>query len=46
MEFGIDDTGKRIYVGSGDETVKIYDITSGVLEDTLNVTSADVLMME
>ena len=41
MEFDIDDTGKRIYVGSCDGVVKIYDITSGVLEDTLNVTSAD-----
>jgi len=41
LEFDIDDTGKRIYVGSGDGVVKIYDITSGVLEDTLDVTSAD-----
>ena len=41
LEFDIDDTGKRIYVGSCDGAVKIYDITSGVLEDTLDVTSAD-----
>ena len=41
LEFDIDDTGKRIYVGSGDGVVKIYDITSGVLDDTLDVTSAD-----
>jgi len=46
LEFDIDDTGKRIYVGSGDGVVKIYDITSGVLEDTLSVTSADTKMLE
>lgn len=39
LEFDLDETGKRMFVGSGSSegVVKIYDVTTGALDDTLDV---------
>ena len=37
LEFDIDDCGKRIFVGCGSGVVKIYNVNSGMLEDTIDV---------
>lgn len=41
LEFDLDSHGRRIFVGSGSSegVVKIYDVNSGKLEDTLDVAS-------
>ena len=38
LEFELDECGQRLFVGSSDEgLVRIYDVTSGKLESTLNI---------
>lgn len=42
LEFDIDDTGTSLFVGTGSSegVVKAYDVNSGALDDTLNVTGS------